>query len=104
MTDREGGADGALGIVLVGGGRAEQRHDRVADELLDGAAEALQLPPQPNVVRSEPSTYVFGVHLLGLRGRADDVGEQDGANSRVAIVSRSARSERGARWIHLASP
>ena len=43
-TDRvdelERGSDAAFGIVLVGGRRAPDRHDRVANELLDGAAVA----------------------------------------------------------------
>ena len=37
----ERGADGALGVVLVRDRRAPDRHDRVADELLDGAAVPL---------------------------------------------------------------
>ena len=40
-TSSSAGPDGALGIVLVGDRRAPDRHDRVADELLDGAAVAL---------------------------------------------------------------
>ena len=35
--------NGALGVVLVGDWRAEDRDDRIADELLDRAAEALDL-------------------------------------------------------------
>ena len=37
----EGGPDGPLGVVLVGGRRAPDGHHRVADELLDRAAVAL---------------------------------------------------------------
>jgi hypothetical protein len=36
----EGGPDASLGIVLVGGRGSPDRHDRVADELLDGPAIA----------------------------------------------------------------
>ena len=43
IADRERGADGPLGIVLVRDRRAEDRHHRVADELLDRAAAALDL-------------------------------------------------------------
>ena len=43
VADRERRADGALGIVLVRDRRAEERHHRVADELLDRAAVALEL-------------------------------------------------------------
>ena len=41
VDELEGGADGALGVVLVGDRRAPDGHDRVADELLDGAAVAV---------------------------------------------------------------
>ena len=44
VEDAESRADGALGVVLVRDRRAEDRHHRVADELLDRAAEALDLP------------------------------------------------------------
>ena len=40
VDELEAGADGPLGVVLAGGRRAPDRHDRVADELLDGAAVA----------------------------------------------------------------
>ena len=38
VDELESGPDGALGVVLVGGRGAPDRHDRVADELLDRAA------------------------------------------------------------------
>ena len=41
VDEVEGRPDGALGVVLVGDRRAPDGHDRVADELLDGAAVAL---------------------------------------------------------------
>ena len=41
VDELERGPDGALGVVLVGDRRAPDGHDRVADELLDGAAVAL---------------------------------------------------------------
>ena len=44
----EAGADGALGVILVRDGRAEERHDVVADELVDGAAVALHLAAEPH--------------------------------------------------------
>jgi hypothetical protein len=43
VADREGGADGSLGVVLVGNRSAEQRHDGVADELLDRPSVPLEL-------------------------------------------------------------
>ena len=57
VADRERGAHGPLGIVLVRDRGAEHRHDRVADELLDGAAVPLELGAQARVVRlQEPRT------------------------------------------------
>ena len=41
VDELEGGADGPLGVVLARDRRAPDGHDRVADELLDGAAVAL---------------------------------------------------------------
>ena len=43
----EPGADRALGVVLVRDRRAEERHHVVADVLVDGAAVALNLLPEP---------------------------------------------------------
>ena len=45
--------------------RAEERHHRVADELLDGAAEALELLAQMRVVGSQQSADVLGIEPLG---------------------------------------
>ena len=78
VPDRERSSDGPLGIVLVRGRRAEQRHHRVADELLDRPAASLELGAQARVVRLEHGAHVLGVELLGPRGEADEVGEEDG--------------------------
>ena len=40
VDELERGPDGPLGVVLARGRRAPDGHDRVADELLDGAAVA----------------------------------------------------------------
>ncbi len=77
LADRERGADGALGVVLVRGRRAEQRHHRVADELLDGAAVALELRAHALVVRPEKRLDVLGIHRLGACREADEVAEDD---------------------------
>ena len=45
LQDAQAGPDGPLRVVLVGDRRAEHRHHRVADELLDGAPEPLDLGP-----------------------------------------------------------
>ena len=78
VADRERRANRPLGIVLVSGRRAEERHHRVADELLDRPAAPLELRAQPRVVRLEHGAHVLGVELLGPRREADEVGEEDG--------------------------
>src|SRR5262245_7201887 len=47
VSDREGCADGTLGIVLVRGRGAEESHDGVADEFLDRPTASLELHAQP---------------------------------------------------------
>ena len=84
VADRECRADGPLGIVLVRDGRAEHRHHRVADELLDGAAALLELRSQPVVVRPQDRLDVLGIERLGARGEADEVGEENGDDLALA--------------------
>ncbi len=77
VADRKRRADGALGIVLVRDGRAEHRHHRVADELLDGAAALLELRSQPLVVRPQDRLDVLRIERLGARREADEIGEEN---------------------------
>ena len=103
--DRERRAHRPLRIVLVGDRRAEQRHHRVADELLDRAAVVLQLLAQQRVVGSEGAAHVLDVHPLAAAGEADQVGEQhrhhlalladDGARSAQRRSSRRTGSRPG---------
>ena len=78
VADRERGTDRALGIVLARHRRAEERHHRIADELLHRSAPALELVAQPLVVGPQDRLHVLRIQLLGLRREADEVGEQDG--------------------------
>ena len=64
-SEAQGGAHGALGVVLVGGGNAEDGHHGVADELLDGAAVASIDLAGAGVVLAEQ-----GVDVLGVGGLA----------------------------------
>src|SRR3546814_15005892 len=41
------GSNGALGVVLVGQRRTEERHDGVADDLVDPASERLDVGDEP---------------------------------------------------------
>ena len=68
----------ALGVVLVRDGRAEQRHDGVADELLDRTAVAFELGSNAGVVRTENRRHVLGIQGLRLPREADEVAEDDG--------------------------
>ena len=59
--DRERSTHGALGIVLVCHRRAEERNDRVADELLDGAAVPFELALRAPVVALEERAHVLRI-------------------------------------------
>jgi hypothetical protein len=76
VPHREGRADGPLRVVPVGGRRAEDPHDRVADELLDHSSEPDELGPHALVVRREERADVLGVEGLRLRGESDQVHEE----------------------------
>ena len=67
-----------LRVVLVRDGRAEDRHDGVADELLRRAAEPLDLANDAGVVDGERVLDVFGVGQIERGGETDEVAEEDG--------------------------
>ena len=78
VDEVERGAHRALGVVLPRHGRAPERHHRVADELLDGAAVALDHRPGRVEVPRLQLPHVLEVAALRDRGVADEVGEQHG--------------------------
>ncbi len=85
-----------LRIVLVGDRRPPHGHDRIADELLDGAAEALDDLPGAIEVGGERRPHVFGVATLGERRETDEIGEQhDNEPSLVGVVQRLVLGLRG---------
>ena len=65
-----------LRVVLVCGRRAEDRHHRVADELLDPSAVCLDPIARARVVRSDPRLHLLGVGALRRGGEADKVAEE----------------------------
>jgi hypothetical protein len=65
------------GSSSCAGRRSEERHHGVPDELLDGAAAALELRPDAVVVRGEERLDVLRVHRLGLRREPDEIAEDD---------------------------
>ena len=72
----QGAAHRPFGVVLVGGGGAEHGHGAVADELVQGAAQAFDLGPQAGVVGAQQGADVLGVGLVGAGGEAHQVAEQ----------------------------
>jgi hypothetical protein len=64
-------------VVLVSGGNAERRHDRIADELLHRAALRLDLLAHGLEVGGEDLLQPFRIQLLAERRRAGHVREQD---------------------------
>jgi hypothetical protein len=54
------------------------RHHGIADELLDGSAEALDDEARALEVAREQLAHVLGVALLRERSVADEIGEEDG--------------------------
>ena len=104
----QGGADGALGVVLVRDRGAPERHHGVSDELLDHAAVALHDASALLEVAGQELTNLFGVARLRERREADEVGEEnrdqaafrgrrDGLLSLGAGLARlGSRSQRGA--------
>ena len=69
---------GPLGVVLVGDGRAEERHDAVAGVLVDRALEAVDAVGQDLEEAVEDPVPLLGVDLLGQLHRALHVGEEHG--------------------------
>ena len=73
-----GRAHRAKRVVLVQDGDAEDRHDRVADVLLDRAAVPLERPPHGGEVAGLDVAEGLGVEPLAHGGGAGEVGEDDG--------------------------
>ena len=92
--DRERRADRALGIVLVGHRRAEERHDGVADELLDRPPVVLELVAQERVVRRQGAADVLDVHALAPAREPDEIGEEH--RDDLALLTRGHRGHRRA--------
>jgi hypothetical protein len=91
----EGRAHGALGVVLLRHGRSPDRHHRVADELLHRAAVERDQALAAVEVAREELAHLLGVARLGERGKADQVGEEDG--DQAALGRWSGRWSRGGR-------
>jgi hypothetical protein len=61
----------------MGSGRRKERHDRIADELLDCASTPLELHADAFVVGREQRFDVLRVHRFRRRREADEVAGHD---------------------------
>ena len=68
----------ALRVVLVRHRRTEHRHHRVADELLDGPAVALEFASDSLVVGADAGANILRVGLLRGLGETDEIAEENG--------------------------
>ncbi len=75
---RERRVDGALSVILVRQGSAEDRHDGVTDVLVDRAFVAADLACELVEVRPEDAAKLLGVEPLAERRRTRKIREQDG--------------------------
>ena len=75
--DRQRGAHGALGVVLVPDGGPEDREQAIPQQLRHRPVEAPHLRPDQRHDLVEQELGALGAEPLADRGRADDVREQD---------------------------
>ncbi len=92
LEDPEAGPHRSLRVVLVRHGRTEHRHHRVADELLDRAAEPLDLLAEPGVIRAHPRPHVLGIDGLGRGREPDEVAEQHRDDLPLLALSDAGRA------------
>ena len=88
-------ADRALGVVLVRDRGAEHAHRRVADELVQVAAEALDRRLRLLVERDEGATDVLGVGGVRALREPDEIDEQDRHGSALFGGGRGQRCPAG---------
>ena len=86
LQDPQRRPDRAFGVVLVRDRCAEDGHHRVPDELLDGAAEPLDLPLQQVVIHTEGRADILRVGVIGSGGEPHEIDEQDGHD--LALLAR----------------
>ena len=95
---RERGVQGPLDVVLVRRRDAERGHDRVAGELLDGAAGSLDLVRHRVVEAIEQRARALGVLRSAERRGADEVGEQRGGE--LALRAIGVRCHARRMWVN----
>jgi hypothetical protein len=73
--------DRAPGVILVGDGRAEERHDPVAEELVDRALVAVHLGEHEIEGTPHQPVDLFGIDPLRERGEPRHVDARPRARS-----------------------
>jgi hypothetical protein len=96
VAQRQRGADRPGGIVAVSGRKAEHREDRVADVLLQGAAEAVDLRGESPEELVEAAARGLGVERLHQPRGIDQVGEQHRDHPALLAAARDAGAAGGA--------
>jgi len=69
---------GPDGMVLMGQGGAEEGHDPIAGELVDGPLVAMDLLHQDLEAAVHDLVDLLGIQLLGEGGEGGHIGEEDG--------------------------
>jgi hypothetical protein len=65
-----------LRVIFVDRRDAEHGHDRIPDELVEGAADALDLTAQPAVEGAQHGPDILGIGPIGARREAHKITEQ----------------------------
>src|SRR3989449_2193584 len=89
LLDSERRVDGAPRSVLVGDGRAEERHDAVARVLVDRALEPVDLRSDQLEAALDDAVHVLRIELLGERREPGDVGEENRHLAALALERRA---------------
>ncbi len=99
VNDVQRRSGGALGIVLVGHGDAEEGRDPVAHEGVDDAAELLDGSTHAAHALADQRLHLLGSQSLADRSRADHVGEQRRHGPKLVRVLEQIRLRRsGQLW------
>src|SRR6185437_12563991 len=90
VENREAGAGGTLGIVVVGLGIAEERHHAVAEVFGDVAAEAAYRLSHRALIGCHRLAPLLGVEPSGYLRRANQVAEEH--RQMTPLACRAARA------------
>ena len=94
LDHREGGADRALGIALLGLRVAEERQHAIAHIFGEVTLEVLDHLRAAALIGGDDRPQIFGVELRRERGRADQIAEQHGQLSALDLAARRLRRAR----------